>query len=135
MEALTRDRVLRGALWTTVALNAVGFAAFAFPALGFESPLLPITAPRFLAAQIAFTIALFGVVYAWLAVQSRINRALIVVGGLGKLGFFGLTLTYALAGDIPTSMAVSALPDLALGVLFLWWARAGGSAPKAGPRR
>lgn len=129
MEAWTRDRVLRGALWTTVVLNALGFAAFAFPAFGYQSPLLPITAPRFFAAQVAFMIALFGVVYAWLAVQPRINRALIVVGGIGKLGFFGLTLAYVLAGDVPASMAVNASPDLVLAVVFLWWARAiGGDA-------
>ena len=127
MEASTRDRVLRGALWTTVALNALGFAAFFLPALGYESPLLPIAAPPFFAAQIAFMIALFGVVYAWLAVQPRINRALVVVGGLGKVGFFVLTLAYALAGDIPGSMAVGASPDLALGAVFLWWAHAIGS--------
>lgn len=132
---MSRDQVLRVALWTTVVLNAIGCAAFAFPALGYTSPLRPITAPRFLAAQIAFTIALFGCVYAWLAVQQRINRALIVVGGLGKLGFFGFTLVYALAGDIPASMAVSALPDLALAALFLSWARAGGSVPNAGALR
>ncbi|MBK9549450.1 MAG: hypothetical protein IPO52_10200 [Gemmatimonadetes bacterium] len=49
---------------------------------------------------------------------------LIVVGGLGKLGFFGLTLAYALAGDLPRSMALNATPDLILAGIFLLWARA-----------
>jgi hypothetical protein len=122
---MSRDQLLRGALWTSVAVNTLGFAAFAFPALGYQSPLLPITAPRFFAAQVAFTIALFAGVYAWLALQSRIDRALIVVGGLGKLGFFALALIYAVAGDIPPSMVFGASPDLALAAVFLWWARSG----------
>ena len=55
--------------------------------------------------------------------QPAINRALLVVGGLGKLGFFALTLIYAIAGDVPFGMALNATPDLILAAIFLWWAR------------
>ena len=72
---------------------------------------------------VGFTIALFGGVYAWLAMQPKINRALIVVGGLGKLGFFATTLAYAIVGDVPAGMALNATPDLAFAAIFLWWAR------------
>lgn len=118
-----RDRVIRSALWATVALNALGVYVFLPLALGSTSPLMPIPVPRFLAAQIGLTIALFGGVYAWLAMQPQINRALVVVGGLGKLGFFGLTLAYAFAGDVPMSMAMNASPDMVFAGIFLWWAR------------
>jgi len=47
---------------------------------------------------------------------------LLVVGGLGKLGFFAITLMYSLAGDVPAGMAMNATPDLVLAVIFLWWA-------------
>ena len=117
------DRLLRGALWATVALNTLGVIIFALPALGHTTPLLPIAVPPYFAAQIALTIGLFGGVYAWLACQAELNRPLIVVGGLGKLGFFGLTLAYALAGDLPRSMALNATPDLILAGIFLLWAR------------
>ena len=120
---MSPDRIIRGALWATVALNTLGVLVFALPALGHPTPLLPVAVPPFFAAQIAFTIALFGGVYAWLARRPTIDRALVVVGGLGKLGFFALTVAYALAGDIPTTMAVNALPDLVFAGIFLWWAR------------
>jgi hypothetical protein len=119
---MSPDRHIRAALWATVALNALGVAVFAPLALGWRSPLLPLDVPPYFAAQIGYTIALFGGVYAWLATRPRIDRALVAVGGLGKLGFFALTLAYAITGDVPASMALGALPDLGFGVIFLWWA-------------
>ena len=124
-QAARADRVIRGALWATVALNALGVVVFALPALGYRSSLLPVEVPRYFAAQICLTIGLFGGVYAWLAVQPAINRPLLVVGGLGKLGFFALTLIYAIAGDVPFGMALNATPDLLLAATFFWWARRG----------
>jgi len=122
------DRLIRRALWATVALNALGVAVFASPALGYPSPLLPVEVPRYFAAQLGFIIALFGGVYAWLAMQPRINRALVVVGGVGKLGFFTITLIYAIVGDVPGAMALNATPDLVLAAIFLWWASRRSSA-------
>ena len=116
------DRLVRAALWFSVALNALGVAVFLPMALGSASPLLPIAASPFLAANTAVTIGLFGGVYAWLALQPQINRALIVVGGLGKLGFFALAVTYAVIGVVPMRMALNATPDLILAGIFLWWA-------------
>lgn len=117
------DRVLRAALWCSVALNALGVAVFLPMAIGGRSPLLPVAASPFLAANTALTIALFGGVYAWLALQPQFNRALVAVGGLGKLGFFALAVTYAVVGVVPVRMAVNATPDLILAVIFLTWAR------------
>ena len=98
---------------------------FAPLAVGRPSPLLPVPLSPFLAGQVAFVIALFGGVYFWLARQPTIHRPLLVVGGLGKLGFFGLAVAYAVAGVVPVQVAVSALPDLVLGALFLGTVRAG----------
>lgn len=126
---MSRDRILRSALWATVALNVLGTIIFALPAIGFPTPLLPVAVPPYFAAQIGFTIALFAGVYAWLALQPQFHRPLIVVGGLGKLGFFALTVTYAFAGEVPVGMALNATPDLVFACIFLWWARG------AGPRR
>lgn len=113
------DRVLRAALWTSVALNALGVVVFAPLAVGRASPLLPVPLSPFLAGQLGFVIALFGGVYCWLALQSTIDPPLLVVGGLGKLGFFVLAVGYAVAGAVPAQVAISALPDVVLGVLFL----------------
>ena len=120
---MSKERIIRTALWATVALNALGVVVFTPPALGYHSAWLPIEVPRYFAAQVGFTIALFGGVYAWLALQPRINRPLIVVGGFGKLGFFAITLVYAIVGDVPVGMALNATPDLVFAAIFLWWAR------------
>jgi hypothetical protein len=76
-----------GALWTAAVLNLVGVLVFAPAALGFAPDLLPIRAPRFYAAQVGFTIALFGGLYAWLARQPQIDRALVAVGAWGSWAF------------------------------------------------
>jgi len=126
MASTSRDRVLRGALWATAALNVLGTIVFALPAFGLPSPLLPMAVPPYFAAQIGFTIALFAGVYAWLALQPTFHRPLIVVGGLGKLGFFALTVAYAVAGEVPVGMALNATPDLLFAGIFLWWALGAG---------
>jgi hypothetical protein len=126
MASTSRDRVLRIALWATAALNVLGAVIFGLPALGRPSPLLPMEVPPYFAAQIGFTIALFAGVYAWLALQPTFHRPLIVVGGLGKLGFFALTAAYAVAGEVPVGMALNATPDLIFAGIFLWWARGAG---------
>lgn len=114
------DRHLRAALWASVALNALGVVVFAPLAVGRTSVLLPVPASPFLAGQIGFVIALFGGVYLWLTRQPVIPRPLLVVGGLGKLGFFALAVAYAVFGEVPVRVAISALPDLVLGAVFLW---------------
>jgi len=132
MASTSRDRVLRGALWATAALNVLGTIVFALPALGRSSPLLPMAVPPYFAAQIGFTIALFAGVYAWLALQPTFHRPLIVVGGLGKRGFFTVTAAYVFAGEVPVGMALNATPDLVFAGIFLWWARGAGRAVDLG---
>jgi hypothetical protein len=128
---MSPDRVIRSALWASVALNLLGVAVFLPAALGHQGGLLPIPAPRFYAAQVGLTIGLFGGVYAWLAMQAEIDRPLVVVGALGKLGFFVLFVAYGIAGDVPWGVVAQATPDLALAAVFLWWALAGKGARHA----
>lgn len=135
MAHTTTDRIVRTALWASVVLNALGVLVFLPLALGRPSPLLPLDVPPYFAAQVGFTIALFGVVYAWLARQHSLHRPLLLVGGAGKLGFFVLTLVYALVGALPSRMVASALPDLVFGTIFLWGARALGRETPNTPAR
>jgi hypothetical protein len=66
--------------------------------------------------------SLFGPVYAWLALRPRIDHPLLVVGGLGKRGFFALAAAYWAAGDLPGGTVLQTTPDLVLAAVFLWWA-------------
>lgn len=85
---MRRNAIIRTALWVSVGLNLLGIAVFLPAAMGRDSALQPIPGPPFYAAQMALVIGLFCGVYAWLARQPVINRPLLVVGALGKLGFF-----------------------------------------------
>lgn len=114
--------LVRAALWFTVVLNAVGFVIFCRLALGHSSALMPVPASPYLAALTALTIGLFAGVYLWQAVATRLNRAVIVVGALGKLAFFLITLAFCVTGALPVRVAVNASPDLVLAVIFLAWA-------------
>ena len=125
----TRDRVLRVSLWATVLINLLGVYIFALPAFGMPSALVPLSPQPYYAAQVAYTIALFCGVYAWLALQRRINRPLVIVGALGKLGFFTLAVAYWLAGDLTADIPLKATPDLVLGLIFLWWALGSDAQP------
>lgn len=54
---LSRDRIIRSALWATVALNLLGVIVFAPPAFGRASALLPIAVPPFFALTRAYALA------------------------------------------------------------------------------
>lgn len=118
---MSRNIIIRGALWFSVALNLLGVYVFVPAAMGRESAMLPIPGPPFYIAQVALVIGLFCGVYAWLALQTEINRPLLIVGALGKLGFFGSTVIYWLTGDLPAAVVPQSSPDLVLALIFLWW--------------
>lgn len=120
---MSRDRAIRVGLWLSVALSAMALVVFVPMAFGHESTLVPVALPRHVVAQQAVGIGLFGFVNAWLARQAVINRALVAVGGLSKLGYFFTTVAYWLVGDLPAAMVGNAVvPDLLLGTGFVWWA-------------
>ena len=78
------DRTIRAALWASVALNALGVLVLFPLTLGRDAPLFPVAASPYLAAQLVYTIALFGGVFAWLALQPRVHRPLVVVAAFGR---------------------------------------------------
>ena len=121
---MKHERVIRIALWASVVLNLLGLVVFVPAAIGWAAPMVPIPAPRFYAAQVSLMIGTFGGAYLWLAMQPRIHRPLVVMGGVGKLGFFAIAVIYRLAGDLPQAAVTQAMPDLFLAMIFLSWARA-----------
>ena len=50
------------------------------------------------------------------------RNAIMIVGALGKLGFFASTVVYWAVGDLPAAVVPQSSPDLVLAVVFLWWA-------------
>lgn len=79
------DRILRTALSVTAVFNIVVALVASMPdsALG-QAAGLPSGVPLLYALLLAWTIALFGLFYGWLARQAEIQRPLVAFGALGK---------------------------------------------------
>jgi hypothetical protein len=99
---MSREHVLRPALWTAAFFNLVGTFLFAFPAsrLG-QFAGLPSDAPAIYRALTALFVLLFGCAYAWLAMQPAINRPFVAFGAIGKAGAFLIVVLLWLRGAAP----------------------------------
>jgi hypothetical protein len=118
---MDRDRIMRGALWTTAVFNVGGALMFAFPASLGQRAGLPAPAPPLYTSFIAFMVLLFAATYAWLAMQPRIDRPLVVFSAAGKTGFFVVVLVCFLLGELPARSLLGATGDLGFAALFVWW--------------
>ncbi len=116
------DKFIRGVLWASAVFNLAGAMLFAFP----ESALsqlagLPVPVPTFYAALLAEFILLFGGSYAWLALQSAINRPLLAFGAIGKTAAFLLVAVLWLTGQVPARGVLAMTGDLIFACLFFGW--------------
>jgi hypothetical protein len=112
---------MRATLWATVFWNAVGAVAFAFPASLGQLVGLPLPALHLYSWLSAFVIAVFGGVYAWLALQPEINRPLVTVAAIGKAGFFAIPSICWMLGEIPGRLVLVVSVDLAFAIVFASW--------------
>jgi hypothetical protein len=114
--------VVRRTLAISCLFNFVAAYAMAFPAsnLGalFE---LPTEVPRLYAFLFAYVVVLFGIAYGWLSYQHTINRPLLLLSSVGKVGIFLLTAGLSLTGDISVMPSVLAFGDFVFGAIWLSW--------------
>jgi len=117
-----RDDILRRTLWVSVFFNLGGGLAFAFPSSPFGRLVgLPTPVPAVYSVGLALFVLLFGGTYAWLALQSRIDRPLVALAAIGKASFFGLMVVLWLAGEASDRVVLGAAGDLILAAIFTWW--------------
>jgi hypothetical protein len=121
---MSRENILRPALWTAAFFNLVGAFAFAFPAstMGRFAGLPP-DAPAAYRAMTALFILLFGGAYAWLALQPIINRPFVAFGAIGKIAAFLTVVLLWRGGAVPASGVLAIVGDLLLALLFIWCLR------------
>jgi hypothetical protein len=121
---MSREQILRPALWTAAFFNLVGTFLFAFPAsrLG-QFAGLPTDAPAIYRALTALFVLLFGCAYAWLAMQSTINRPFVAFGAIGKASAFLIVMLLWLRGAAPLTSVSAIVGDLVLAAVFLWCLR------------
>jgi hypothetical protein len=117
-----KDTFLRGSLWVSVVYNFGGALLFAFPSssLG-QFAGLPTPVPPIYGALLAFFVVLFGTAYAWLACQRIIDRALVALAAIGKVGVFAVIVAFWLLGEAPGRGVLAAAGDLVLAGIFAWW--------------
>jgi hypothetical protein len=118
---MSREAVLRTALWVAAACNLVGAVLFGFPQswLGrFVS--FPGDVPPTYRAFAALFVLLFGAAYAYMAGQAVINRGLVAFGAIGKAGAFATMVALYLFGEAAGAAVVLFSADLLLAGVFFW---------------
>ena len=121
---MSREQILRPALWTAAFFNLVGTFLFAFPGsrLG-QFAGLPTDVPAIYRALTALFVLLFGCAYAWLAMQPTINRPFVAFGAIGKASAFLIVVLLWLRGAAPITSVSAIVGDLVLAAVFLWCLR------------
>jgi hypothetical protein len=119
---VNNDRVIRCVLWATVVFNLGGGLLFAFPAsvLG-QLAGLPAPVPGIYATLLAFFVLLFAGAYAWLALQTNIDRPMIAFAAIGKAGAFAIIFIFWALGQAPGRGVLAATGDLVFAGLFVYW--------------
>ncbi len=118
---MRQDRFIRTVLWVSVAFNICGTMAFVFPATVGQLSGFPVPVPRLYSWILALMVLMFGVAYAWLALQPQIDRPLLALGAISKTAVFCVFATCWILGDIPFLGIVGASGDLVLAASFAWW--------------
>lgn len=120
---MTGERVLRVTLAASAPFNFVAAAALAFPtsSLAKMSGGEGVAVPPLYAYVLAYLVALFGVVYGWMAVQRVIYRPLVAISAVGKAGVFVIAAALWAAGDVSWKTVGVASGDLTFAAIWTWW--------------
>ncbi len=112
---------MRGALAVGAVYNWLGALLLLFPGSLGRLVGLPAPGSWFYVWTLAFFIGLFGCVYAWQAWRPVIDRPIIAVAIIGKIGVFAVAALAWLAAEIPFSVVLLTIGDLLFALVFLWW--------------
>lgn len=123
---MSRELLLRRALWAAAGFNVLGALLFAFPRLPLAQLAgLPAEVPGAYRAFVALFILLFGAAYAWLARSAQPDRPMVLFGAIGKTSAFVLAMVLWLAGAFSGVGVLLASGDLGFAAIFFWCVRGG----------
>ena len=115
------ERTIRRTIWASVPYNFVGALTFGLrdscPAQLVNLP----PAPSIYTWNMGFLIALFGLAYAWIALQPRIIRPVLALGAFGKIGVFVIAAILSAMGEVSVLLLLAVVGDLILGSVWLMW--------------
>lgn len=114
--------LVRTTLWITFPFNFLAAGILAFPASTLGQLVgLPADGSPIYRALCAFMVALFGVMYAWMATQKEIPRAFVVLGAVGKTGVFVIASALWLSGNASINLVALASVDQILAAIWFRW--------------
>lgn len=116
------DKLMRIALWISVPFNLLAAYGVAIPASWLGQAMgLPMEVPAMYSVLLAWVITLFAAVYAWLALQKKIDRPMVVTVAIAKTGVFVNVFLLWVAGHGAGMTVLFACGDLVLAGIFFWW--------------
>ena len=115
------EKWMRWTLVLTAIYNTFGVLLFLpVVSLGRRLVGLPDAHPFYL-SLVTIWIGSFAILYVWLAVTGRPDRAFIIIAATGKFAFFSLNVIFWLAGDFKFVAPIVSCGDLITAILFTWW--------------
>jgi len=122
---MNQDAAMRRVLAFGALFNFTAVAIVLFPDVLGGAIELPEPGSRFFPWMLALFIGLFGGVYAWQSRRPVIDRSLIALAAVGKIGVFAVALACLLLGDISVGAFAPAVGDFLFGLYFVHWLRDG----------
>src|SRR5712692_7487027 len=105
------EKWMRWTLLATAVYNTFGVLIFV-PLLSVGRKLIGLPgAHPFYLWLVTIWIGSFGVLYVWVAVTARSDRAFVMIAAIGKFAFFSLMFIFWLRGDFPVVAPLVALED------------------------
>ncbi len=119
---MTHLKLIRATLLISAPYNFIASYMLVFPdsALG-QFIGLPESVPVLYATLLSFIVFLFGLVYAWMALQEQIDRSLLTLAAIAKAGMFIIAVLLWF-NDYGTARGVLiVVPDLIFALIWGWW--------------
>jgi len=115
-------RSIRLTLWASVFFNLFAAALLAFPGSAVAQLLeMPADAPLLYRTISALAIGLFGLAYAWMALQHRPDRPLLAFSAIMKSSVFAAAATLWLMELLSVRLVLVTVVDLVFAVIWFWW--------------
>jgi len=124
---MNRDQVMRPALVVGAVFNLAAATIFVLPdSLGRMAD-IPRSGAVYQSWLIAVFIVTFAGLYLWLARRQVIDRQMIVLAIVGKMGVFVVSIACLLLGELSLRVFAPAAGDFLFVLLFTWWLGGGAS--------
>ena len=119
---MSLEQITRISLWLTAPFNLIAAYAFAFPETGLGQLLgFPHTSHPLFTLFSGCMVGLFGVMYAWLALQREILKPVLAFGATGKTIAVAIAAHLYLGGLLSSTLMLLVCGDLMFAALWFFY--------------